>query len=360
MFVDFGDVQAPTLATKSFYFMTSLSHQAVIVFFVLSGFLVGGNVIRSIANGGWNFMSYSIARVTRLWVVLLPALLMTLILDSFGKGFFGGPFYEGAAYFHSAPNAEALDASWSLGTFLQNIFFLQTITSPTFGTNGPLWSLANEFWYYVIFPLGFFAINNHYRPAVRLFLLLLTLAIVAALPFQLVAYGMIWLFGYGAAEINHRKFLHFGTRTRWTLMLAALGLFACAVVYSRTTQNKAADFGLALAFTLLILMMLKSASAFGASALSNISFTLYLTHFPALAFLTNAIFRGERSQPTSVMMLVWLEMICLCIVYAGVMYLLFEKRTKKLQAKIASLLGVSQKRSETPDAADASKKTAMP
>src|SRR6202030_1593882 len=43
------------------------------------------------------------------------------------------------------------------GIFLGNLFFVQTILCRTFGSNGPLWSLANEFWYYVLFPLGLFA-----------------------------------------------------------------------------------------------------------------------------------------------------------------------------------------------------------
>jgi hypothetical protein len=38
----------------------------------------------------------------------------------------------------------------SLIAFLGNFAFLQTICVPIFGTNGPMWSLANEFWYYII------------------------------------------------------------------------------------------------------------------------------------------------------------------------------------------------------------------
>src|SRR5262249_14488667 len=45
-----------------------------------------------------------------------------------------------------------------LPIFLGNLFFLQTILVPTFGTNGPMWSLANEFWYYVLFPCAFLAL----------------------------------------------------------------------------------------------------------------------------------------------------------------------------------------------------------
>ena len=41
-----------------------------------------------------------------------------------------------------------------------NIFFLQGIYTPTFGTDGALWSLANEFWYYLLFPLGLIALRS--------------------------------------------------------------------------------------------------------------------------------------------------------------------------------------------------------
>jgi len=40
-----------------------------------------------------------------------------------------------------------------LGDLLENLGFVQTVSVPVYGTNGPLWSLANEFWYYVMFSL---------------------------------------------------------------------------------------------------------------------------------------------------------------------------------------------------------------
>jgi peptidoglycan/LPS O-acetylase OafA/YrhL len=35
---------------------------------------------------------------------------------------------------------------------LGNLVFLQAILVPTWGSNGPLWSLAFEFWFYIWFP----------------------------------------------------------------------------------------------------------------------------------------------------------------------------------------------------------------
>jgi peptidoglycan/LPS O-acetylase OafA/YrhL len=45
-------------------------------------------------------------------------------------------------------------------TFVGNLLQLQTIVVSSLGSNGPLWSLANEWWYYVLF--GFCMIV--YRP----------------------------------------------------------------------------------------------------------------------------------------------------------------------------------------------------
>src|ERR1700751_1049072 len=40
----------------------------------------------------------------------------------------------------------------SLATFFANLFFLQSLYAPVFGTNVPLWSLAYEAWYSALFP----------------------------------------------------------------------------------------------------------------------------------------------------------------------------------------------------------------
>ena len=44
------------------------------VFFVLSGFLVGGSVITATKQGNWSGCRYILRRLTRLWIVIVPAL----------------------------------------------------------------------------------------------------------------------------------------------------------------------------------------------------------------------------------------------------------------------------------------------
>src|ERR1700722_6088811 len=55
------------------YAMCTMGHQAVVVFFVLSGYLVGGHVLRARETGRWSWSVYLIQRGVRLWPVLVPA-----------------------------------------------------------------------------------------------------------------------------------------------------------------------------------------------------------------------------------------------------------------------------------------------
>jgi len=49
-FVDFGRVEEPGLVIQAIYFATSLGHEAVMIFFVLSGYFIAGNVLRALGN----------------------------------------------------------------------------------------------------------------------------------------------------------------------------------------------------------------------------------------------------------------------------------------------------------------------
>jgi peptidoglycan/LPS O-acetylase OafA/YrhL len=131
--------------------VTDLGHKAVMAFFVLSGYFVGGSVLRSLRQGKWSWKRYLLQRTSRLWVVLLPALLLGLLVDGLGSRLFPDSIYGGpAGQFILTPGlADRMGGS----VFLGNLFFLQTILVKQFGTNVALWSLANEFWYYLAFPL---------------------------------------------------------------------------------------------------------------------------------------------------------------------------------------------------------------
>ena len=130
-------------------------HLAVIVFFVLSGFLVSLHAHRE----GNDWKRYALDRLTRLYVVIIPALIVTAAVSFF------------VIRFHPEAMQGALAKGGQPARYLLNLLNLQQIwwlcADP--GINGPFWSLGYEFWYYVI--LGVFVFSGGIiRP---LFLLLI-------------------------------------------------------------------------------------------------------------------------------------------------------------------------------------------
>jgi Acyltransferase family len=121
------------------------------VFFVLSGFWVGGAVLAKIRDGRFRVGGYARDRLVRLWLVLLPALALTAVLDLTGRWWFpASTIYSGDPEFHNV--VPVSPAAMSVATALGNAAFLQHAWVPPFGTDTPLWSLAYEFWYYALFP----------------------------------------------------------------------------------------------------------------------------------------------------------------------------------------------------------------
>jgi peptidoglycan/LPS O-acetylase OafA/YrhL len=130
----------------------------VMTFFVFSGLLVGGALIRRMQRGDKFFRRYLIDRIVRIYIVLVPVILITFILDETGSRIFKN-------YDVYAPFAEFIDPRLVATTLAS----LQGIWFSTFGTNQALWSLSVECWYYIVFPLLVMPLALAYSPTRRLF-----------------------------------------------------------------------------------------------------------------------------------------------------------------------------------------------
>ena len=128
-FADYADLGHHNPLLAAAYLISGLGHEWVIVFFVLSGYLVGGSVLRSVGAGRWSWLGYVTARLTRLYVVLLPALLLGGALDWAGMRWLGAEALYGG---HSGMWSLSFDvystSNWS--ALAGNLFFLQTIHLP--------------------------------------------------------------------------------------------------------------------------------------------------------------------------------------------------------------------------------------
>ncbi len=183
----------------------TMGHQAVIVFFVLSGYLVGGGVLKAIACDRWRWTDYLVKRLVRLWIVLIPAIFIGVTLDNIGFNFLAqvGSIYSapvGQEYVRVDHVMRALDIPVIIG----NLFFLQGIIIPTAGTNIPLWSLSNEFWYYLMFPMFLLVFQPRASVASRTAFGLGGIAITALIGAYAAFLFLVWVLGAIVARLPAR------------------------------------------------------------------------------------------------------------------------------------------------------------
>jgi len=127
-----------------------LGGDGVVIFFVLSGLLISFTADNRRAEGPSLFAA---DRLSRLWSVAIPALILCYILDLFGQA--AAPDMYAIIGYEGGVSWQSLLAS---ATFTNELWFL----SYQPGSNGPYWSLGYEAWYYAIFA-GFFFAPKHWK-----------------------------------------------------------------------------------------------------------------------------------------------------------------------------------------------------
>jgi peptidoglycan/LPS O-acetylase OafA/YrhL len=304
-FVDFQQLQHSSPLLKILYFVTGFGHEAVMVFFVLSGFFISTAIISRHVSGKWSWRDYAIDRSSRLYVVLIPALLLGWLWDRAG----GYIFSSTGLYSRPLEGFGVVIAQnrVTLGIFLGNLLFLQTIVCPTFGSNGPLWSLANEFWYYVLFPISLAAGLAWRAQATRtaISLAILSLCLAIFLGSEILVGFLIWLVGvFLVLTYSNCAFSGKGRLGLYFLASCFL-LFACLV--AARTGNSAllgSDLALGIAFGLFLFGVLqmnfvieRSFYPRAAHFMAGFSYSLYVLHFPLLLFLRAWLAPQQRWQP---------------------------------------------------------------
>ena len=124
------------------------AHDAVIVFFVLSGYVIA----HTTRDGGRDARLYTVARLSRLYSVVIPALVLTAVLWVIGREF-DPELY--AHYERAHPWAR-----FGVSAVFLNEVWMRELSPPT---NTPFWSLGYEAWYYVFFGLMLFVKSRGWK-----------------------------------------------------------------------------------------------------------------------------------------------------------------------------------------------------
>lgn len=325
-FVDYGllPVSQKTIVNAAIYAVTRVGNEAVIVFFVLSGFLVGGNAAVRIKQRSFRVADYSIDRFVRIVLPLIPALILAGII-----GWVVGDQFE----------------PWTL---VGNLLSLQGVVVPVFGSNAPLWSLSYEVWFYVLMGGIGLLVYRGKKLLLGIFILVLFMAIFTRLS---VVYWFCWTLGAIAYVYRPTKFNPYSLLSSILLIFTSIILVELASPTASLNSAGWLEFlppieisQLMLAAALAILLQqvsLLTPSKGGVaskidslgSTLAASAYTLYLIHYPIL--VAGKYWGVKRAESISIeSMRNFLVEMCLCMFVAWCVYECFEKHTAKVKTII--------------------------
>lgn len=316
-FVEYGllPLEQQGVLTSFFYLVTRLGHEAVLIFFVMSGFLVGGRVIERLRDGTFDLKSYTIDRFVRIFLPLFSALLLLI------------------------------PTNWILGikmdwlAWFGNLFSLQGICCPS--VIDTLWSLSYEVWFYILAGCLTLFFKKHLNGMIVPFtFLIICLSVFTKLN---SVYLFIWLMGTIAYLIippKRNKLLLWGSLLAMCVLVAALQAtrgsrsFSAGGWYSYLPNREILELLFSFTFCMFLLQVIlirptnscmESINNWG-TKLARFSYTLYLVHMLILRLLENCgMPKSDVINLTSIGYYI-LE-LAIGMMSAYLIYWFFEKRT---------------------------------
>lgn len=342
LLTDMSELHGAGWAIKAFYFFTGFGHQSVILFFVISGFLVGGMTLERWRAQPPDPGAYFIARFSRIYTVLIPALIVGWLFDTAGALWFEpSRLYANALTeykINSLPDHVLIRTDWL--TFSGNLLNLQGVAVPTLGSNGPLWSLANEWWYYCLFAFVAMALKSRVH---RTGFALASLAIAALLPTQMLIWGAIWAMGLGTHAWIRANVKKPSCPIAAVLFLAAMAWTRLHHAQSGMALEFLADAVVAATFCLLLASLSTMRRPLPWAKFhhwaAEFSFSTYLFHFPAMVFAAAALGQNGliqlKGQPTGYQLSVYGAMVLALLAFSLLAYQLFEKHTAEIKRALS-------------------------
>ena len=250
------------------------------LFFVVSGFLIGGHVLRALEHGDFSFNTFYLRRIRR----LIPAAYATVLLT----------VLSGAILLTADAHARfAAQALGSLGYVTNVVLWRQINYFNDQSDSEPLlhmWSLAVEEQFYLLLPLALWLLPRSWRGFATMIVTVTSLALYLAIyprspgaAFYLLP-TRAWELGIGVltAMLAMRQV---GEPIAARLVLPALGLLAGAVLLPLPLPQHWLAVPVCLGTAALLLAAHPGHRALAPlERIGDASYSLYLVHWPLFAF----------------------------------------------------------------------------
>ena len=304
------------------YTLCRLGHEAVMIFFVISGFLVCGRGLERIHNNDFRLKNYAVDRIVRIGLPLLGAIIL---------------FYFVCQVTHT-------EFSWI--TAVGNLFSLQGILVDDLVP--PFWSLSYEVWFYVLLA----TVGMVYQKKKGGFLLFFVVCLVFCKLDPI--YLLMWIMGGMAYIFRPSKGNGFLLVSYLVLMIASMASLQLTTAshameglvfsFNRSILEVIYAFFCALFIQQIILFTPKHKIAIKIdrfmSRCADFSYTLYLSH--RIIFLVLFAFLYEKGAylPNLQGWLTYLSFLAIVLVSCYCVYLLSEKHTARVKKFVKSKLSI--------------------
>ncbi|MGI8570765.1 MAG: acyltransferase family protein [Methylocella sp.] len=355
IFVKGDMVEQPGFFLKLFYFVTGFQHQAVVIFFVLSGFLIGGSLADSLQRRNFDLGRYLIARFARIYIVYIPALVITEAVFLFNSILL---IHPGAGHIWPLISEQQMDFGGG-SQAICHLAGLQGFSCAVWGQNPALWSLGYEWALYLFAPAIIQLIVWKASAGLRLIAIALVCAIAATVcggpappddPSGGVFWFIAWFLGVGSYRV-----------LRAGLVPLPAGLLGAALIIAGMTmlRFKAASgletdtiiaAGAAIAMACRPLVEFPLAPRLSGWA-AGFSYTLYAIHLP-LIFLMVAIFQNigfqrDKIPPSPLAFMEFGVTIAICLLAAFLVSLVSERKTGQVRAAMLRMCPPRMDREES-------------
>jgi len=330
-FAGITETPSPSAFLRLFYFMTVLHRDAVVVFFVISGFLIGASAWVKIKTSTFSWRKYLSARFSRIFLVYWPALIFSVVMGVFGRALFSDP--TGGI----RPLFEAADTPLSMAGWICHTAGLPGFACNSTTDNPALWSLGYEWTLYLAAPIVFAIMLRGPGNAFRWFSLsffLLTMVAIAVNKLEYVLWMSVWFLGAFAGRLAVTRNLHPATAAI-ALILILSGLVSAHLL---KLEEYVSLPPLAIGTALLVSCRKISRWSFAPRFFkwtSSWSFSLYATHSPILYVLIAAFqWAGGPSEKPAAGLLAASHSaaaVSICIGFAIIFALMTERHTNRIR-----------------------------